>query len=412
MTMGQRIGEQRKKLGISQEALGEKLDVSRQAVSKWESDGAVPDVDKLITMSKLFGVSVGWLLGVEEESAPERSEELTEKQLRMIEEIVKRYQPEPTVVTQTVVKKEGKGFKVLAGFGIALAVILAIIALNKIQKLPDYNHQLNNISTNYHNVQSQLGVLSQQLDDLAKGEQLLTEYSCVAKGFPDLSGAEITFRATPRQWQDGDIGLLVARLDGEEVTTAQCSFSGSGYTAVLELPPADGYSYCFVQCHADGSREQQILEDVDHYCVYVAEGLRINCQGDVSWHEDVVKQPGKVNLYPDSCQIYMHPPTIVNWEDDLTWEYAQLVFLRSGEELRRYDLLKQENMFMEPAVSGWYLDTAFWIEDLVIPMQDQDRVSVMLEARLSNGMELSKEITAWHLEGTQIVADAPLDQFQ
>ena len=90
MTMGQRIGEQRKKLGISQEALGEKLDVSRQAVSKWESDGAVPDVDKLITMSKLFGVSVGWLLGVEEESAPERSEELTEKQLRMIEEIVKR----------------------------------------------------------------------------------------------------------------------------------------------------------------------------------------------------------------------------------------------------------------------------------------------------------------------------------
>ena len=90
MTMGHRIGEQRKKLGISQEALGEKLDVSRQAVSKWESDGAVPDVDKLITMSKLFGVSVGWLLGVEEESAPERSEELTEKQLRMIEEIVKR----------------------------------------------------------------------------------------------------------------------------------------------------------------------------------------------------------------------------------------------------------------------------------------------------------------------------------
>ena len=133
MTMGQRIGEQRKKLGISQEALGEKLDVSRQAVSKWESDGAVPDVDKLITMSKLFGVSVGWLLGVEEESAPERSEELTEKQLRMIEEIVKRYQPEQTVVTQTVVKKEGRGFKVLAVLGIAVAVILAIIALNKIQ---------------------------------------------------------------------------------------------------------------------------------------------------------------------------------------------------------------------------------------------------------------------------------------
>lgn len=409
MTMGQRIGEQRKKLGISQEALGEKLDVSRQAVSKWESDGAVPDVDKLITMSKLFGVSVGWLLGVEEESAPERSEELTEKQLRMIEEIVKRYQPEQTVVTQTVVKKEGRGFKVLAVLGIAVAVILAATALNKIQKLPDYNHQLNNISNNYYNVQGQLATLSGQLEELAKGERLLTEYFCTAAGLPDLSGAEITFRATPRQWQEGDTGFFVVRLYEQDVAQAECSFSGSSCTAMIEMSPADGYSFCFIQVHADGSREQQILEDVDHYCVYVAEGLRINCQGDIPWHGDVGKQSGKINLYPDSCQIFMHPPTIVNWEDDLTWEYGQLIFLQNGQELRRYDLLKQENMFMEPAVSGWYLDTAFWIEDLVIPMQDQDRVSVMLEAKLSNGMELTKEIAAWHLEGTQIVADAPLD---
>ena len=37
-TMGQRIGERRRLLGISQEALGEKLGVSRQAISKWESE--------------------------------------------------------------------------------------------------------------------------------------------------------------------------------------------------------------------------------------------------------------------------------------------------------------------------------------------------------------------------------------
>jgi hypothetical protein len=315
-------------------------------------------------------------------------------------------------VTQTIVKKEGRGFKVLACLGIAIAVILAISALNKIQKLPDYNHQLNNISNNYYNVQGQLATLSGQLEELAKGERLLTEYTCTAEGFQNLSGAEITFRATPRQWQEGDTGFFAVRLNEQDVAQVECSFLGSSCTAKIELSPADGYSYCFVQVHADGSREQQLLEEVDHDCVYVAEGLRINCQGDVSWHEDVVKQPGKVKLYPDSCQIYMHPPTIVNWEDDLTWESAQLIFLKNGQELQRYDLLKQENMFMEPAVSGWYLDTAFWIDDLAIPMQDQDRVSVMVEARLSNGMELSKEITAWHLEGIQIVADAPLDEFQ
>ena len=412
MTMGQRIGEQRKKLGISQEALGEKLDVSRQAVSKWESDGAVPDVDKLITMSKLFGVSVGWLLGVEEESAPERSEELTEKQLRMIEEIVKRYQPEQTVVTQTVVRKEGKGFKVLASCGIALAVILAIIALNKIQKLPDYNHQLNNISNNYYNVQGQLATLSGQLEELAKGERLLTEYTCTAQGFQDLSGAEITFRATPRQWREGDTGFFAVRLYEQDVAQVECSFLGSSCTAKIEMSPADGYSYCFIQVHADGSREQQLLEEVDYYCVNIREGLQINCQGDVSWHEDVVKQPGNVKLYPDFCQVYLSPPTIVGWMGDLTWESAQLTFLCNGQVLKQYDLITTENVFMEPPVSGFILDSAFWIDDFGIPMQDQDRVSVMLDAKLSNGMEISKEITAWHLEGIQIVADAPLDEFQ
>ncbi len=66
MTIGQRIADCRKKLGLSQEALGEKMGVSRQAISKWEADGALPEIDKLIALSRLFEVSVGWLLGVEE----------------------------------------------------------------------------------------------------------------------------------------------------------------------------------------------------------------------------------------------------------------------------------------------------------------------------------------------------------
>lgn len=66
MTLGQRIQELRKKQGLSQEALGEKLGVSRQSISRWEMDGAVPEVDKLIALSKLFGVSLNDLLQVEE----------------------------------------------------------------------------------------------------------------------------------------------------------------------------------------------------------------------------------------------------------------------------------------------------------------------------------------------------------
>lgn len=409
MTMGQRIAEQRKRLGISQEGLGEKLEVSRQAVSKWESDGAVPDVDKLITMSKLFGVSVGWLLGVEEAPEQEKEEELTEKQLRMIEEIVKRYRPEQTLVTQTVVKKESRWFKLLTAAGIAVAVILAAKALNKIQTMPDYGDQLTVISSNYNDVRYQLGTLSGQLEELARGARLLTEYTCTIRGFQDLSGAEITFQATPRQWQEGDTGILVVRLNEKEVTQAECSFSGSRCEAKLELTPADGYSYCFVQIHADGSREQQLLEDVYHDCVYVAEGLRISCQANISWHEDADRQSKGTNLYPDFCNLYLTPPPIVAWGKELTWDSAQLIFLLNGQELKRYDVLIQENVFMEDAVSDPYLDTAFWIEDFVIPMDGTDRVCAVLEAKLSNGMEINREVMTWTWTGTYIMEEAPLD---
>ena len=59
MTVGQRIAQKRKEQGLSQEALGQSLGLSRQAIYKWESNAALPEVDKLIALSRLFGVSVG-----------------------------------------------------------------------------------------------------------------------------------------------------------------------------------------------------------------------------------------------------------------------------------------------------------------------------------------------------------------
>lgn len=60
----------RKKNGLSQEALAEKLDVTRQAVSRWEGAQTYPDIPKIILISKMFGVSVDYLLKdeIEEEN--------------------------------------------------------------------------------------------------------------------------------------------------------------------------------------------------------------------------------------------------------------------------------------------------------------------------------------------------------
>ena len=56
MTLGQRISQYRKAMGISQEELGGRLGVSRQAVSKWETGAAVPDMENLLALSRTFGV--------------------------------------------------------------------------------------------------------------------------------------------------------------------------------------------------------------------------------------------------------------------------------------------------------------------------------------------------------------------
>ena len=69
-TLGRRIQEARKAAGLSQESLGERLGVSRQAVSKWERNEAMPEAEKLVRISRQFGVSTDYLL-LEELEEPE-----------------------------------------------------------------------------------------------------------------------------------------------------------------------------------------------------------------------------------------------------------------------------------------------------------------------------------------------------
>ncbi|MBD9198895.1 MAG: XRE family transcriptional regulator, partial [Clostridiales bacterium] len=71
MTLGQRISRYRKELHISQEELGARLGVSRQAVSKWETDLSAPDMNNLLALAREFGVSVAELTETPEEPVPD-----------------------------------------------------------------------------------------------------------------------------------------------------------------------------------------------------------------------------------------------------------------------------------------------------------------------------------------------------
>ena len=65
MTFGQKIKKLRKEADYTQEQLGEMLSVSTQAVSRWETDAAMPDISLLAPIANLFNVTTDYLLDVD-----------------------------------------------------------------------------------------------------------------------------------------------------------------------------------------------------------------------------------------------------------------------------------------------------------------------------------------------------------
>ncbi len=100
----------RKKAGMSQEELADRLDVSRQAISRWELGTTLPDAPNLLKLSDLFSVSIDWLL---------REGDMEQEEVPPAKEAV-QMQPEKE-------RKGQKGF-LIASFAFVLAAFAFLIA--------------------------------------------------------------------------------------------------------------------------------------------------------------------------------------------------------------------------------------------------------------------------------------------
>ena len=76
MSLGERIKEQRKKCGLSQEKVAELVGVSRQAVTKWEAEQSAPSTENLFRLAEIFGTTVDILLASEEEEKSSPAEQI------------------------------------------------------------------------------------------------------------------------------------------------------------------------------------------------------------------------------------------------------------------------------------------------------------------------------------------------
>ena len=257
MSIGQRIAQKRKEQGLSQEALGEQLGVSRQSIYKWESDAALPEIEKLIALSQRFGVSVGWLLGVEAESAPsqEDSGELTEAQLKMVEEITQRYlsaQPKPRRRSSVTL-------------AILVIVLLAMVVrlFNRLDDLDlQYNNLQNSVSSVTHTVDSQSNSITHQVEEILKSQNALTAEYGTELTARDLARNTATFtaRAVPKTYVAGMSAVFLADSgDGPAEFPAELS-PGQAFTGEVTVPLTDAISLSVVFINPDGTRQTQLLD--------------------------------------------------------------------------------------------------------------------------------------------------------
>ena len=290
MTIGQRIAELRRQNNLSQEALGEALGVTRQSISKWESDGALPEIEKLVAMSRLFGVSVGALLGVEEETPADGTEpgktrqesELSEAQLRMVEEIAARYTDALREETlrqeqarredaQKAAEKKKPGKKaILAGaFCVGLLLYGIISLFSRLERLDNnytnLSHSINNVTDS---VNRQISGIAYQVENILNEQNALT--ADFGTSVAEVNAKEMTVSfdvyAVPKTYEAGMTVEFLAESDSGETHSAEgieganARFSGR-ITCPLTENSVITVSAAFMR---GGVRETQVLDSYDY----------------------------------------------------------------------------------------------------------------------------------------------------
>lgn len=371
MTIGQRVGQKRKELGLSQEALGEQLGVSRQSIYKWESDSALPEIDKLIALSRLFGVSVGWLLGVEEppqddgadaESAPEAGE-LTEAQLRMVEEIVARY-------TAALPKAKRRRWPfVLAG------VVLFFAIFNLFSELNALRSQQGSISSSITQVQNsvdrQIGSISSRVEEILKAQNsLVADYGVELTAVtPAHNTATFTVHAVPKTYVEGMTVEFIAEngeVASDRVAKAGEIGSNQRFYADLSVPLTDSITISALLISPDGTRQTQLLDQF--HGLYSDTLPAVDVQSNFMWMD---LEDGALVLTENSHERYL-------WTREQIWSdsAAAIADVRVGLFKNRQLAAWAEPCEQPDSFHGFEDCSFYCLPELHLDLTAQDTVEI------------------------------------
>lgn len=357
MTLGQRIQELRRSRGLSQEGLGDQLGVSRQAISKWESDITIPEVDKLIAISRQFDISVGYLLGVEEActTAPEQEvpQELTERELAAVEAIVNRYLEQ---LEQTRPKPQPEKQPRRWKWAAAVLAVLLVISWSSVSRLNKRIEQLSDQTQNVRNqvvgventVSNQINSLTGRLEKLLEAQNhLLGEWECRLIDYIPGEKGIFSMSAKPKEYVPGMTAVFCAENNEGEQVSVPAEWNGVAYTARMDVPLWDAPKFS-IELDDGQSRKTQPMEATEVYMLKSHFGLEVPSMGtaigscrltkhselilDMNVHFELeARTPGNFNrelLYPERLTLVMHCGTqellrrnlnLGNWNSEEGW---------------------------------------------------------------------------------------------
>ena len=388
LTTGQRIAQCRKQLALSQEALGEKMGVSRQAISKWEADATLPDIDKLIALSRLFSVSVGWLLGVEEQPEPrDEAPQITEELLLKIEEIVRASQPEK--------KRLSRGKTILVAIA-AVALLWGGITLVREWRdtrleVAYLSAQIRNNNEQNSNILGQLSGLEERIENInttvEEAAASLATYTFQVTPNMEEQYARVELTAFPKNWNEGWSATLNVRHNGALSVTQKCHWDGSALKARVKLDFVDGLEYWLVITYPDGTQEQIPLEHDNAQNLKTATSItcQIGGKGMPSFLLD------RYVLSMASYQLHLAQPSAL---EPCTWVRAEYVLYHIRDDVRT--TADTDSLVLTDEIG---ISREFWTSgrmEMQIPdIQTNDRLELWFEAELENGIRCTVKVDSW-----------------
>lgn len=239
MTIGQRITALRKAAGLSQEALAGQLNVSRQAIGKWEAETSLPGIDNLQELSRVLGVSCDELLtgqrpaATESEAAP-KGQGLSLDGVKALLDESRRAEKKRHILSY-------------AAAGLVFAIILAGILfyaaqVGRLQRQVD--ELTGRMSTLNSQIDGQIAAIQNNIQQsLEQQTSIVADWSIDYGAFdPMTDTARVTISATPKAMTEATTAQFSILPVSGEAQTLDARLENGVFTANFSLPVVDAFT--------------------------------------------------------------------------------------------------------------------------------------------------------------------------